>query len=84
MCITAEHLLLSPRVKNQNQFRERLETRLLCGYLWLLNITPVTDTHTHTHTHTQKGTRNSVVFVLSELCLFKGGLVCEAEALNNN
>ena len=38
----------------------------------------------HTHTHTQKGTRNSVVFVLSELCLFKGGLVCEAEALNNN
>lgn len=28
--------------------------------------------------------RNSVVFVLTELCLFKGELVCEAEALNNN
>ncbi len=48
-------------------------------------MTPVRDTLTHTDTHVEaQGTRNSVVFVPSELCLFKGGLVCEAEALNNN
>lgn len=77
--------LFSPSVKNEKFSLESALNKLLCGYLQLLNMTPVRDADTHTHTHIEKHkARNSVVFVLSELCLFKGGLVCEAEALNNN
>lgn len=58
-----------------------------CMWIFVALIHDSCEGHTQTHTHTYKeaqGTRNSVVFVLSELCLFKGGLVCESGALNNN
>lgn len=56
-------------------------------YLRLLNMTSVEGPPCREHARTQserRAARNSVVFVLSESCLFKGGLVCAAEALNNN
>lgn len=61
--------------------------KLLCGYLWPLAVTPVRNMHAQTHYGAQRAHKAqgiSVVFVPAELCLFKGGLVCDAEALNNN
>lgn len=82
MCISSEDTFFSPSITLWNQ--NYIGWCLKWAFVWIF-VPPQHDpVKGHTPHKEAQGTRNSVVFVPSELCLFKGGLVCEAEALNNN